>query len=243
MRDSASCDWLLSASFVSQHPEGAASGELQHAAAGPRRKLHGRFLHITDIHPDPFYAAGTSEKSACHRKKPKKARPRAGQYGMPYSECDSPLSLTNLTLDYIDKEWADEVDFVVWTGDSARHDNDRKQPRTLKEIYQLNRAMARRMEEIFVKRGVPVIPSIVADFDLNVFGLGFGFRLSLCFYVAVYGAMLSSSYVAAVLCSARPFRGAVSAFAPLWSCVFDWVFCRWPVPGAFPSLRQQRRLA
>lgn len=42
----------------------------------------------------------------------------------------------------------------------ARHDNDRKQPRTLKEIYQLNRAMAKRMEEIFVSKGIPVIPSI-----------------------------------------------------------------------------------
>ncbi len=42
----------------------------------------------------------------------------------------------------------------------VRHDNDRKQPRTLKEIYQLNRDMARRMEDIFVSKGIPVIPSI-----------------------------------------------------------------------------------
>ena len=29
------------------------------------------------------------------------------------SECDSPLVLTNYTLDYIDKHWADQVDFVI----------------------------------------------------------------------------------------------------------------------------------
>lgn len=48
------------------------------------RKLQGRFLHITDIHPDPHYRDGGSEKSACHRNKPKKAKRRGGYYGLPY---------------------------------------------------------------------------------------------------------------------------------------------------------------
>ncbi|GJE84018.1 endopolyphosphatase [Phanerochaete sordida] len=129
------------------------------APAAKPRKLTGRFLHLTDIHPDPHYREGMSEKSACHRKKPKK-KPRSGPFGYTYGECDSPLLLTNYTLDYLESKWADEVDFVIWTGDSARHDNDRKIPRTLKEIYALNRVMARRMEEIFTSRGIPVIPSI-----------------------------------------------------------------------------------
>ena len=51
---------------------------------GPRRKLQGRFLHITDMHPDPHYRVGMSEKSACHRKKPRKAKERSGEFGMPY---------------------------------------------------------------------------------------------------------------------------------------------------------------
>ena len=29
------------------------------------------------------------------------------------SECDSPLLLTNYTLDYLEKNWADNVDFVI----------------------------------------------------------------------------------------------------------------------------------
>ena len=29
------------------------------------------------------------------------------------SECDSPFTLTNHTLDFIDKKWSSEIDFVV----------------------------------------------------------------------------------------------------------------------------------
>jgi len=70
------------------------------------------------------------------------------------------LRLTNLTLNFLDKNWASEIDFVVWTGDNARHDSDRKIPRTVKEIYDLNGVIAKEMENIFLKKGVPVIPSL-----------------------------------------------------------------------------------
>ncbi|KAI0750846.1 Metallo-dependent phosphatase-like protein [Daedaleopsis nitida] len=126
----------------------------------PRRTLHGRFLHITDIHPDPYYRVDSSEKKACHRGKPKEGKAAAGYYGLSYSDCDAPLSLSNFTLDYLDREWTDEIDFVIWTGDSARHDNDRKRPRSTAEIYALNRAMASKMEDVFVSKGIPVVPSI-----------------------------------------------------------------------------------
>lgn len=32
-----------------------------------------------------------------------------------YSECDSPTSLLDLTFDWIEKEWADQIDFVICT--------------------------------------------------------------------------------------------------------------------------------
>ncbi|KAH8118273.1 Metallo-dependent phosphatase-like protein, partial [Phellopilus nigrolimitatus] len=120
----------------------------------------GRFLHLTDMHPDPHYRIDASESTACHRRKPKKEKERGGYYGLPYGDCDSPLTLTNFTLDFLEKHWADEVDFVIWTGDSARHDNDRELPRTPSEIYELNRAMVRRMNEVFTSRGVPVVPCL-----------------------------------------------------------------------------------
>ena len=50
-----------------------------------QRRLTGRFLHITDIHPDPYYKPGTSVKKDCHRKKPRKKKNRSGYYGTAYS--------------------------------------------------------------------------------------------------------------------------------------------------------------
>ncbi|KAJ7228655.1 endopolyphosphatase, partial [Mycena pura] len=112
------------------------------------------------MHPDPAYRPKTAESTACHRKKGKKKNNVAGHYGLPYSECDSPLLLTNLTLHLLEKEWASEIDFVIWTGDNARHDTDRKIPRTPTEIYDLNRAVADKMTSVFTSRGIPVVPSL-----------------------------------------------------------------------------------
>jgi endopolyphosphatase len=127
----------------------------------PPRALRGRFLHVTDLHPDPFYLAGVAATHACHRaRKAKKGAARSGAWGAPASGCDAPLRLVNATLAHLAREWADAVDFVVWTGDSARHDNDRRHPRTPREIYDLNRMVAGWMREAFTRRGIPVIPSI-----------------------------------------------------------------------------------
>ncbi|KAI0375671.1 hypothetical protein BV20DRAFT_932452 [Pilatotrama ljubarskyi] len=141
-------------------PAAQAPLEISSGISKSRRKLQGRFLHITDIHPDPYYRVDSSEKKACHRGKPKEGKRPAGYYGLPFSDCDAPFLLTNYTLDFLDREWADEIDFVIWTGDSARHDNDRRHPRTTAEIYELNRAMAKKMEHVFVRKGIPVVPTI-----------------------------------------------------------------------------------
>jgi endopolyphosphatase len=47
------------------------------------KKLHGRFLHITDMHPDPHYSARASTSKSCHGKKAKKKGKRAGYWGTP----------------------------------------------------------------------------------------------------------------------------------------------------------------
>lgn len=75
------------------------------------------------------------------------------------SDCDSPPALMNTTFDWLKRHWYDSVDFVIWTGDSARHDLDPKIPRSLDEIVTLNRDLADRMRESFAK-GVKIIPSI-----------------------------------------------------------------------------------
>jgi len=83
------------------------------------------------------------------------------------------MSLVNLTFAYLKKEWADKVDFVIWTGDSARHDIDRQVPRTPKEIYELNRMMVSKMEDTFGK-DVVIVPSVGNNdvYPHNVFAPG-----------------------------------------------------------------------
>ena len=114
-----------------------------------RRALHGRFLHVTDFHPDRFYQtySSTAQDSACHR-----GSGPAGIYGAETSECDSPFSLVNKTMEWIDRELKDKIDFVIWTGDSARHDNDEEIPRNTAQVVGLNEFMVQKMFEVFGKR-------------------------------------------------------------------------------------------
>ncbi|KAF2448046.1 Endopolyphosphatase [Karstenula rhodostoma CBS 690.94] len=116
------------------------------AASAKSRPLKGRFLHITDFHPDPHYKtySSTKETAACHRE-----HGPAGYYGAETSACDSPVSLVNATLDWIKHHVADDIDFVVWTGDSARHDNDEKRPRTQNEIISQNELMVQKLTDVF----------------------------------------------------------------------------------------------
>ncbi|TLD34866.1 hypothetical protein E2P81_ATG05031 [Venturia nashicola] len=114
----------------------------------PRRKLTGKFLHITDIHPDPYYKtySSTSGDGACHR-----GDGPAGYYGAETSDCDSPISLLNATFTWIDDNIRDDIDFVVWTGDSARHDNDEKIPRSERQVVEQNQLVVDKFREVFGK--------------------------------------------------------------------------------------------
>ncbi|KAG9015715.1 Endopolyphosphatase, partial [Tulasnella sp. JGI-2019a] len=61
---------------------------------------------------------------------------------------------------WLEEEWADKIDFVIWTGDSARHDSDHKLPRTPEEIYSLNRRTVAQMKQAFAGSGIPIVPSL-----------------------------------------------------------------------------------
>ncbi|KAK8250612.1 endopolyphosphatase [Phyllosticta capitalensis] len=141
----------------------------QHAALQPpSRPLTGRFLHITDFHPDPYYEtySSTSSDAACHR-----GNGPAGYYGAETSGCDSPLSLINATFDWIDQNIRDQIDFIVWTGDSARHDNDDKIPRNEDQVVEQNQIIVNKFRDVFGRRDdddedptndfvIPIIPTI-----------------------------------------------------------------------------------
>ena len=112
-----------------------------------------------DLHPDEFYKVHTSteENIACHR-----GQGLAGAYGAETSDCDSPLALVNATLDWITANLKDSIDFVVWTGDSARHDSDEEIPRHNKEILAMNRRIADAFITTFSDNNglaVPVVPT------------------------------------------------------------------------------------
>ncbi|KAK3672277.1 Endopolyphosphatase [Recurvomyces mirabilis] len=139
------------------------------ANIGKSRTLHGRFLHVTDFHPDRFYQvyASTAQDAACHR-----GQGPAGLYGAETSECDSPVALINRTMEWIHDELKDKIDFVIWTGDSARHDNDEEIPRNAEQVVGFNEFMVQKMYEVFGKHNgdeddddpnndfvIPIVPS------------------------------------------------------------------------------------
>lgn len=133
--------------------------------AGNPRKLHGKFLHITDIHPDPFYRHGSNPYGdhPCHR-----GEGTAGYFGAEKTGCDTPFSLVNATFDWIKNNLKDELDFVIWTGDSARHDNDEKYPRTSKQVEHLNLYIVNKFVEVFGKSDNKDDPDPTNDFVVPI---------------------------------------------------------------------------
>ncbi|KAI9244703.1 Metallo-dependent phosphatase-like protein [Phascolomyces articulosus] len=147
--------------------------EQQHPLQKPSRNvpnLNGKFLHITDIHIDPYYQDEATIKSGCHfqakkhHKKKKRKGKLAGYWGSPTKGCDAPPRLAEHAIDWIGERWKEEIDFIVWTGDNARHDLDSKNlPRTKKEILALNQAITYRIQEAFHRKDnttIPIIPCI-----------------------------------------------------------------------------------
>ena len=116
-------------------------------------------LTLADLHPDPHfkYHSSVAEEEACHR-----GRGPAGYYGAETTSCDSPFSLINETFRWLDENIKDSVDFVLWTGDSARHDNDELLPRNDAEIKELNEYCVNMFLQVFGDKGIlttPVVPT------------------------------------------------------------------------------------
>ncbi|SPO38284.1 related to PPN1 - vacuolar endopolyphosphatase [Pseudozyma flocculosa] len=170
-----------------QQPPDPPSAPALSSSSSSSPSPYGRFLHITDLHPDTFYKHGSAVSSGCHHNKPKKkkkdGRWRAGWWGTGVSDCDSPPRLVTSSLKWISQNWlpahpqagstssiddgpprgngstaGQGFDFILWTGDSARHDIDDKVPRTLAEIFDLNRWTLDQIQSAFP--GVPVVPSL-----------------------------------------------------------------------------------
>ncbi|WPK26222.1 hypothetical protein PUMCH_003571 [Australozyma saopauloensis] len=133
---------------------------------GESKKIHGRFLHVTDFHPDPFYKPGSDISMFCHG-----GKGDAGEYGDAILGCDSPMALVEKTIDWIEENLKDEIDFIVWTGDNMRHDNDRNYPRFETDIFAMNEKISDLMLEKF---GDLPIPSLGNNdvYPHNLFAVG-----------------------------------------------------------------------
>ncbi|KAI8590107.1 Metallo-dependent phosphatase-like protein [Geranomyces variabilis] len=90
----------------------------------------GNFLHITDIHIDELYLVGSDPvNTQCHRvNNTNPSLNVAGKYGTLGSQCDTPQTLMDATFTWM-KNNVRDVDFIIYTGDSARHDRDPQVPR------------------------------------------------------------------------------------------------------------------
>ncbi|KAI7868241.1 Metallo-dependent phosphatase-like protein [Spinellus fusiger] len=130
---------------------------------------HGRFVHFTDIHVDRYYKAGATIASSCHQRPKKHMKKKqgnetlAGVWGAPATECDAPEALAYRSLEWIGNEWRDAIDFVLWTGDNARHDIDTSLPREEKEIIGYNKHLITAVKKAFRLKNnatVPIVPCI-----------------------------------------------------------------------------------
>ncbi|KAJ1926963.1 Endopolyphosphatase [Tieghemiomyces parasiticus] len=130
--------------------------------------LRGNFLHVTDLHLDSNYLPGATLDSYCHRppKKHQESDVVSGQFGAPVSSCDSPASLIDITFNWINRTVHDQLDFVVFTGDSARHERDEKLPRSVEEVTILNRYIASKFMAVLDPIKVPVI-HVVGNNDIE----------------------------------------------------------------------------
>lgn len=57
----------------------------------------------------------------------------------------------NATFDWIRDNIRDDIDFIIWTGDSARHDNDEEYPRSDDQVAQLNELIVNKFREVFAR--------------------------------------------------------------------------------------------
>lgn len=79
--------------------------------------------------------------------------------------------MINATFKWINENLKDTIDFVIWTGDSARHDSDEDIPRTEKQVTDLNELLVHKFIEVFGKQDnindtdptndfiIPIVPS------------------------------------------------------------------------------------
>ncbi|KAJ3219213.1 Endopolyphosphatase [Dinochytrium kinnereticum] len=98
----------------------------------------------------------------CHRKN--RTNPEvniSGKYGTLASQCDSPTSLLDATFDFLrTTREAKKVDFIIYTGDTVRHDRDNEQPRTTADVLSDHAAVIGYFQRAYDLKNVKLYPTI-----------------------------------------------------------------------------------
>ncbi|CAO3659359.1 unnamed protein product [Rhizopus stolonifer] len=154
------CILLLQTSIVSAVPYKGNRALLKRGS-----QLHGKFLHITDIHLDSHYLEGADPSTLCHRHGKKRSK-EAGKFGALGTDCDSPISLVKASFDFL-KEHVQDVDFILYTGDTARHDRDDDLPITDNDILDGHKTIMKHFKSAYNTKHTPYLPTIGNNDGLN----------------------------------------------------------------------------
>ncbi|KAI8351509.1 Metallo-dependent phosphatase-like protein [Blakeslea trispora] len=129
-----------------------------HALVKRGSQLHGKFLHITDIHIDPLYKEGADPKKLCHTFGKQKDE-QTGKFGALGTKCDSPIPLVDATFSFLKNDITD-IDFIIYTGDTVRHDRDGDLPRTKEEVIEGHKTVMKYFRDAYNVKYVPYVPTI-----------------------------------------------------------------------------------
>jgi hypothetical protein len=161
-------------SFQVDAVDGSADGSVD-ATPGSPLSGTGSLLQLTDIHMDAHYIGGSTLKSHCHRsetssrlyqRKSNAPHKLAGEIAA--RGCDASEEMVDGMFASVRELVATgDVDAVLWTGDNARHDNDKELPRTFEEILNMNHAVAQKMLATFNDSSNTIIIPSIGNNDIH----------------------------------------------------------------------------
>jgi endopolyphosphatase len=127
-----------------------------------------RFVHISDIHLDSFFSPYAKSKEQCHRGVSNETR-SFGAFG-----CDSPHSLTDGIIKYISS--LKDINFVLFSGDSRRHESDEQLPVTEGETLWTNNRVSHKFSRLMPNTSIvfaignnDVFPKFQFSYNLQLF--------------------------------------------------------------------------
>ncbi|CAG8663666.1 13051_t:CDS:2, partial [Racocetra fulgida] len=118
------------------------------------------------LHTDPYFLESSDPTSFCHRYSPNPVLNIAGKFGILSAPCDSPYPLTNSTFEFMRTNFSD-IDFIVYTGDSVRHDKDKAFKRTQEQVLDTHRTVVEYVRKYFDISRIKFVISVSSSSSCN----------------------------------------------------------------------------